>query len=40
MRRQRIAALPVVEGESVVGIVTRSDVLDHFLDFAEIEETR
>ena len=40
MRRQRIAALPVVEGESVVGIVTRSDVLDRFLAFAEIEETR
>ena len=40
MRRQRIAALPVVEGEGVVGIVTRSDVLDRFLAFAEIEETR
>lgn len=40
MRRQRIAALPVVEGESVVGIVTRSDVLDRFLDFSEIEEKR
>jgi acetoin utilization protein AcuB len=31
MRRQRIGAIPVVEGRRVVGILTRSDVLDAFL---------
>jgi acetoin utilization protein AcuB len=40
MRRQRIAALPVVEGDRVVGIVTRSDILDYFIDLAEIEHKR
>jgi acetoin utilization protein AcuB len=30
MRTQRIGALPVVEGERVVGIITRSDILDGF----------
>jgi acetoin utilization protein AcuB len=35
MRTRRIGALPVVEGERVVGILTRSDVLDAFLDLAE-----
>ena len=34
MRRQRIGALPVVEGERVVGLLTRSDVLDAFVDLA------
>lgn len=40
MRRQRIGALPVVEGERVVGILTRSDVLDAFIELAEIEDSR
>ncbi len=31
MRRERIGALPVVEGERLVGIITRSDVLDCFI---------
>jgi acetoin utilization protein AcuB len=31
MRRQRIGAIPVVEGRRLVGILTRSDVLDAFL---------
>lgn len=34
MRRERIGALPVVEGEKVIGILTRSDVLDAFLGLA------
>jgi acetoin utilization protein AcuB len=40
MRRQRIGALPVVEGGHVVGILTRSDVLDGFVDLAAIEAMR
>ena len=40
MRRQRIAALPVVEGDRVVGILTRSDILDGFLDLVAMEEGR
>lgn len=40
MRKQKIGALPVVEGERIVGILTRSDVLDGFLDLAEIESAR
>jgi len=39
MWRERIAALPVVEGTRVVGIVTRSDVLDAFLALAESAAT-
>ncbi len=39
MRRERIAALPVVEGTRVVGIITRSDVLDAFLALAESTAT-
>jgi acetoin utilization protein AcuB len=31
MRRERIGALPVVEGSRLVGIVTRSDVLEAYL---------
>jgi acetoin utilization protein AcuB len=31
MRRQRVGGLPVVEGRRLVGILTRSDVLDAFL---------
>lgn len=41
MRRQRIGALPVVEGERIVGMLTRSDVLDAFVDVvgADVRET-
>jgi len=31
MRRERIGALPIVDGKRVVGIITRSDVLDAFV---------
>lgn len=34
MRRERIGALPVLEGRSLRGIVTRSDVLEAFLALA------
>ncbi|MGD9765205.1 MAG: CBS domain-containing protein [Candidatus Binatia bacterium] len=40
MRKQRIGALPVVEAEHVVGMLTRSDILDAFLDLAELEDRR
>ena len=40
MRRQRIGALPVIEGRRVVGILTRSDVLDSFVELAEIADAR
>jgi acetoin utilization protein AcuB len=40
MRRQRIGALPVVERERVVGILTRSDILDGFIDLVELEDRR
>jgi len=32
MRRERIGAIPVVDGTRLVGIVTRSDVLDAFVE--------
>jgi acetoin utilization protein AcuB len=35
MRRERIGALPVVERGRVVGILTRSDVLDAYVTLAE-----
>jgi acetoin utilization protein AcuB len=35
MRARRIAALPIVEGERVVGVLTRGDVIDAFLAQAE-----
>ena len=31
MRRERIGAIPVVDGHRLVGMLTRSDVLDAFL---------
>ena len=31
LRRQRLGALPVVDGHKLVGIITRSDVLDALL---------
>jgi len=34
MRRERIGAIPIVESGRLVGIVTRTDVLDAFLDQA------
>lgn len=34
LRKQRFGALPVVEGHKVVGIITRSDVLDALLSTA------
>ena len=40
MRRQRIGALPVVEGERLVGILTRSDILEGFIDLVELEDRR
>ena len=39
MRTQRIGALPVVEGDRIVGILTRSDILNAFLDLAELESS-
>ena len=32
MRRERIGAVPIVDGARLVGIVTRSDVLDAFVE--------
>jgi acetoin utilization protein AcuB len=40
MRKQRIGALPVVEADHVVGMLTRSDVLDAFVDLVELEDRR
>jgi len=40
MRTQRIGALPVLDKERVVGILTRSDVLDGFVDLVELEDMR
>ncbi len=34
MRRERIGAIPIVEGHRVVGIIARSDVLDAFVALA------
>jgi acetoin utilization protein AcuB len=34
MRRERIGAVPIVDNERLVGILTRSDVLDAFLGLA------
>ncbi len=39
MRRERIGAIPVVDGERLVGIVTRSDVLDAFVALTERQAT-
>ncbi|HJQ85631.1 MAG TPA: CBS domain-containing protein [Candidatus Binatia bacterium] len=35
MRRERIGAVPVVERHKVIGIITRSDVLDAFVELVE-----
>jgi acetoin utilization protein AcuB len=34
MRRERIGAVPIVEGNRIVGILTRSDVLDAFAELS------
>lgn len=38
MRRERIGALPIVEDEQLVGILTRSDVLAAFVGLSEIAD--
>lgn len=35
MRKERIGALPVVDGERLVGILTRSDLLDAYVTLVE-----
>jgi acetoin utilization protein AcuB len=35
MRRQRIGAIPIVDGGRLVGILTRSDVLDAFAELCQ-----
>jgi acetoin utilization protein AcuB len=35
MRRERIGAVPIVDGTRLVGILTRSDVLDAFVELEE-----
>jgi acetoin utilization protein AcuB len=35
MRRERIGAVPIVDGHHLVGILTRSDVLEAFVTLAE-----
>lgn len=39
MRRERVGALPVVEGSRLVGILARSDLLDAFLRLVEAKES-
>lgn len=39
MRSERIGAIPIVEGEHLVGIVTRSDVLRAFVSLAQSVES-
>lgn len=38
MRQERIGALPVVEGDRLLGILTRSDMLDCLFDRMRLEE--
>jgi acetoin utilization protein AcuB len=40
MRRERVGAIPIVDGDRLVGILTRSDVLDAFVELAERESAR
>ncbi len=35
MRQERIGAVPILDGEHLVGIVTRSDILDAFANLAD-----
>lgn len=38
MRRERVGAVPIVEGERLVGLITRSDILAAFVGLSEIAE--
>jgi len=40
LRRHRVGSLPVVKGKSLVGIITRSDILDFILSGAGISGVR
>ena len=40
MRQERIGAVPIVDGDRLVGILTRSDVLDAFVAMTEAQERR
>ena len=40
MRRERIGAIPIVVGDRLLGILTRSDVLEAFLALAALAEAR
>ena len=40
MRRERIGAIPIVDGERLVGILTRSDVLDAFVEVSQSTAAR
>lgn len=40
LRRHRVGSLPVVKGEGLVGIITRSDILDFILSGTGIREPR
>jgi len=40
MRRERVGAIPILDGDRLVGILTRSDVLDAFMELAERESAR
>jgi acetoin utilization protein AcuB len=35
MRRHRVGAIPIVDGDRLVGILTRSDVLDAFVELTQ-----
>ena len=35
MRRERIGAIPIIDGDRIVGILTRSDVLDAFVELSQ-----
>jgi acetoin utilization protein AcuB len=36
MRRERVGAIPIVEANRLVGIITRSDILDAFVALAQV----
>ncbi len=38
MRLERLGSLPIVDGDQLVGIITRSDILDAFLSLSEATE--
>ncbi len=37
MRQERVGAIPIVEGERLIGVLTRSDVLDAFMALDEAD---